>query len=361
MSEIDFNERLSAEGLKLAQDQKPKEYILKPKRVLNAVAVSIALIVLLGLITFGMASSNWGYYDLYTILVTAGAVLLSIVIGILCGIASKVKKWTIGLDGLKIYENDKLKDTYPLSAYTGSNVIRNYTNGIYTYTTRSLDFINSKGRNTNLSWVFDAEKFSEAVEAISELKNYGGFLAKGMEAVDSNDLAADPSVNKIFELDRKQLKSKLMKVMFLKQIGFCILLIVVGVILAIWAGESGILGLAVLAGIALIFKIVHMIQARKGAKKIPGKFDFREDKVIIDGDVIKQDMIKKISSTPVQFSIGKLGCYWIKIRTLNAEKEYCLGRSLKNVKEGTVDYPFIVENFRKWAQRRGIEYNEDLS
>lgn len=356
---------LERDNLKLATDQNPREYILATSKVKLAIGYSLIFVLIFGALTiavvFGGSLIDWETNPVIALLIVIIAIILAIALGVFCGVKSSTRKWTIGLDGIKIYFDDKLKESFSIEGYTGSNTVRNYTNGIYTGTTHTISVTSSNGKSKKLEWPFAKERFSEAVECINELKYYGGFLAKGQEAIDSSNPGSDPTVNKIFEIDKKKLGGAVVRGVLVKLSPVFLVFAVLLVLTLIGRGDIPI-ELSLIFAVGAIGSLLWaLVSGNKAKKKIPGRIEFRDDCVIVDGESYKKNQIKRIVATPANFSIGKKGCYWIRIRTINKDSLLCLGRSFKDKKNTYADYEELIGTLRSWALRRGLDYNTDLS
>ena len=359
------NQFLAQEGLTLASDQSSREYIKAVSKGRSIFGYSLIFLLLFGGITTAVVMGG-SFIDVdrdpeLAVIVIGIACAFAIFLAVVLGLRVKPTKWVIGHDGVNIYNGDKLKQSFPIESYHGSDIVRHYTNGIYTGTTRSINMTNAKGRNVSLSWPFAGERFSEAVESICEIKNYGGFLAKGQEAIDASNAGVDPTVNKIFELPQKKLGKAVLSSQTVKGLPFLIVLAIIAIGVYSSGNDMPIILPAIFIAIGGIFLFVYFMIGLQAKKKIPGKFEFREDSIIIDGEYYLQNQIKRIVATPVSFSVGKKGCYWIKIRTINKDVKFCLGRSRKDIKHTYSDYNALVETIRNWALRRGLEFQDDLT
>ena len=78
------------------------------------------------------------------------AIVAGIVLAILCGIVVKEYYLQIYEDGFELVKGNNITK-YPFSAFEGSNVTRNYMNGIYTGTTREIKIKDISGKTLKIN------------------------------------------------------------------------------------------------------------------------------------------------------------------------------------------------------------------
>ena len=78
------------------------------------------------------------------------AIVAGIVLAILCGIIVKEYYLQIYEDGFELVKGNNITK-YPFSAFEGSNVTRNYMNGIYTGTTREIKIKDISGKTLKIN------------------------------------------------------------------------------------------------------------------------------------------------------------------------------------------------------------------
>ncbi|MCQ2483547.1 MAG: hypothetical protein MJ153_08685 [Clostridia bacterium] len=373
-SNTSINEQVN-ESLQFATNQAPHEYHSVPiqfkqrtKKVILSICFIILYLVAALLIDVALSGNGIDYIILLT------PPIVAIPLGIFTGIKLAAfdsigkSKWTVGADGIKIYNRKgEITHSYDIDAYVRSNVVKNYTNGVYSGTSRSIEVIDERGKKKILAWHYNSDDFTRAVNDIEEIKVYGSFLAKGndvekLESVENKELANDDTVNRIFEIDKKEVSKGLFYKGSKSLLGWGITLIGFGV-LTLFADvneDTWILTLLVFAaGLALL--AVQIISVRNAKSKIPRMIKIESERIIVDENTHVASSLKTIVVTPASYQISKTACFWIKITANNVEKEYCLGiNRAAGPRNSYKDYAELCSCLRLWCGIRGIEFMNDL-
>ncbi len=373
-SNTNINERVK-ESFQFAVKQAPHEYHSVPiqlKKSTKKVILSICFIILylIAALLIDIGLSGNGILDYVALL---SPPIIAIPLGIFTGVklanfdSIGKSKWTVGADGIKIYNRKgELTQSYGIDAYEGSKVVKNYNNGIYSGTTRSIAVIDDKGKKKHLTWPYGADDFTRAVNDIEEIKAYGSFLAKGndaesLENVENNELANDETVNRIFEIDKNEVSKGIILKSSGSLLGWGAACIGFGV-LSFMAYFDDYLPLTILffaAGIVLL--AVKFISARNAKNKIPSLIKIERDRIIIDDAEYEAATVNRIAVTPVTYQISKASCYWINLTINGVEKEYCLGiNRTAGPRNSYKNYVELCSCFRLWCGIRGIEFMNDL-
>lgn len=359
----DLNYELMNEcGYKPASNQAPHIYKAEGFRKGTKAILSVCFVIIYLLVVALIIGSN---SDMNVALMLI-LLVLAIVGGIATGVSlSRIKTdacVSIGADGIKVIKKGVVKKEYDVDGFEGSNVVKNYTNGIYTGTTRSIKLTNEKGKQTSLIWNYGADSFAEAVQDIQELKNFGGFIAKGAElnAINNSDDGAAEFSDKIFEMDREALGKGVINGGLTKFVGCAGILAVIAVIV-ILADRNTVLAIisAIMVLVALVLLGVGYALGKKAAETIPNSIKITGDAITVGEDTYSISSIQKMTLTPPNYEISYLKSYWLKIRSENQNKKYCLGRNKKN-KMTYADYLSLTYTIRDWSLKRGVDYKDEL-
>ena len=111
--------------------------------------------------------------------------------------------------------------------------------------------------------------------------------------------------------------------------------------------------------VALVLLGVGYALGKKAAETIPNSIKITGDAITVGEDTYSICSIQKMTLTPPNYEISYLKSYWLKIRSENQNKKYCLGRNKKN-KMTYADYLSLTYTIRDWSLKRGVDYKDEL-
>lgn len=305
------------------------------------------------------------YTDTTVLIIIIGGGAIGALIGYLCVISNKQTVIELDKDKFRMTRGTKVTE-FPLAAFQGSHVTRNYTNGVYTGSTRSLKFL-SNGKTKSLVVPLEDEDFTELVSRI-------GLRKSGAE--DLQDTAEEPLVFQGFETLEVPVdafverNSKVFKRGIIVSIVVFVVALLICVSLMIFSPQDRsfavILGLlAVVLLIALLIAaVVKNARFKKNLKTTPRTVTVDDTKLVLGEDSYYPDDIDSIKVTPPSYdSTNKDNEY--RVLTIKKKsgdtKKYYFGRTKKgDEKMMYEDYKKLVVLLFDWCAIKKIHFLQVL-
>lgn len=282
--------------------------------------------------------------------------ILTIGITILTFFLHKDRFIKVCADGIDVIAG---KDTrhYDFADFEGTDVVKHYTNGIYTNTTRHIK-LNYREKNKILSVNCSALKPAEFDELISYLSKNEFEQAEKTEATEryfDNE--------KYFDINKDELCAR-------KKKNSTILIVTTLVIAVVLAVFFLAVIFSVSPAIAIVFALVTAIIAgavtalavrslKKYPDSVPSKITIDNYIIGIDGLTIDREKVVKIVMTPIKYND--------KDRTLEifmrdgTKHKYNFGKLTDSDKTTYTDYPSLYNNIKLWCLQRNISFMASLS
>ena len=290
-------------------------------------------------------------------------------IGALIGYLSVAKSsdTIIELDGgtFRMTKGKKVTE-YPISNFAGSHVTRNYTNGVYTGSTRYLKFKNGS-KEVKLMVPLKDEEFAELVSRL-------GLRCSGKE--DLQDTEEAPLVFEGFEtfeiprdafIERNSRKTK--RNIIVSIVVFIVAIIICGVIIvlspqdALFAVIIGCLAVVLFIGL-LLAAVSGNLKFKKNLKSTPSKVTVDNEKLMFDNDSYYPSDIASVVMTPSRYEqTGKDSEYRVlRIKNNSGDvKTYYFGRTQKgDPKMMYEDYGKLLAALFDWCAIKKIHFLQVL-
>lgn len=224
-------------------------------------------------------------------------VSIGLVLGALMAVFIQNKYFQILDDGFEIIEGKKVTK-YDFTDYVGSNVVKHYTNGIPTGTTREIKIQKPNSKVVTISTSLSGKKFAELVNFLGNAE----YKETHNEEIPANAF----SEKVVYEVPAKSIL-RANKMMFIFFVVLAVILAIVGPILITM--ESQLIprffgGFAVAGAIvALILGIAPWGKKYFKVRSIPSQISLDSLAIVIDGKVFKADSITNISMVPASYKI----------------------------------------------------------
>lgn len=267
-------------------------------------------------------------------------------------------------------EKGKKVESFTYEQFRGTYVQRNYTNGIYTGSTRYLQYAAQNGNVRRMMIPLTKEEFSD-IEVFIKNRIRGGAPVSEEEAEQLADKPAfEGEYN--FAIPKEEFISKINSKKNLCVSVFSaiaaialIALIVLFFLLDIW---SFVAAAAILGAIAIIFAFLAVYMARgnykKSAQNMPSFVRLNGYTLNIDGREIAPAAVNVITMTPGGYeSIGKDGEFRTMVLDLrNGEKTvYYFGTTPKGDKKLVYQqYGELQKAVDYWCYVNGVDFRADL-
>lgn len=299
--------------------------------------------------------------------------IIPVLIGIAVGIAFVFADRQIIIeidDESFIYTKGSIVERYSLSAFAGSNVVKNYMNGGYIGSDRYIRFVRPDGTIRQIAFPFGEEEFSDLVSMITKNRRTN-------EVEDCSEYSKE--VRGSFEGGKR---IEVPKEDFLRvfeksyRIRGVISIIIILLSIAVCIGSFIMLDLWFFFGVAVFFGFLGPAFAalvyffgRKETKQAlhdtpsfvlvePTVISFEKD--IYDSSDIKMIVVSPSAYKSIQRNSVEFRTIEIVDRMGNRHK-YCFGSAPKDNKKMVFEgYPELVNVLDTWSYANSIEFRLDL-
>ncbi len=277
---------------------------------------------------------------------------IGIIVAIITSILIKEHYMYIFDDHFEIRTGKKV-ETYKFSEFAGSNVVKNYTNGIYTGSTREIK-INQNGRGTkdyNCN-ALKSEKFSELVSYLSKKE----FVSNHDEQVTEDYFNTERKFSITTEPIINGRKSSLIKASSVTILSAAVG--IVSLIINIFLKNSyslvvGIVGL-IFAVYLFFTECYKAIKNYIKVKSIPDTLVFNNDFFVIGDKTLRSSEIQNISMVPPDYSILSRD---MLITTISGDTfKYNFGTKTNSPKNSFMEYDVLFKTVKLWCITNKINF-----
>lgn len=326
-----------------------KKFRISSNKLESAGAAFVLCLFLISYL-FMKVTSDFEENPLKYVLISAG---IGIVLAVVCIIFVKENYIQILDDGFEISKGSKVTK-YAFSDFAGSKVTKNYTNGIYTGTTRELKIMGKDGKTFSLN----AGKLSE--KEFAELINY---LGKS-EFKETHDIEAVEKYfdeKKGFAIPRETIINANKKKAVLWGVSLIVSAILCLVFsLAYLANESAIIMVvAIVFGLYIpVFGYLEFypaFSASRKVKSIPSAVVIESWGITVDSDIFKAENITNISMVPSSYKEILSRDFIITTKDGNTRK-YNFGPCKKDAKATYAEYDQLYTTIKMWCIAKNISF-----
>jgi len=305
------------------------------------------------------------YTDVTYIIMIIGAGACGALVGYL--MVSANHQTVIELEGDKFRMTKGKKVTeFPLSDFQGSHVTRNYYNGVYTGSTRSVKYLRN-GKTVSLVVPLEDEDFTELISRI-------GLRRSGVEDLQDSEEGPlefpgfeqfDLPVEAFEERNKKVFKRSIIVsvAVFVVALAICIAIPIISPQDSSFAVILGVLAV-VLFLVLLIAAFIKNAKFKKNMRSTPAKITVDNTKLVMGDDTYYPDDITSIRMTPASYdSTGKDGEYRVlTIKKKSGEnKKYYFGRTKKGDEKMMYDdYNKLLVAIFDWCAVKKIHFLQVL-
>lgn len=231
------------------------------------------------------------------------AFLVGVIATILCIVFIKEFYLQIFEDGFELVKGNKITK-YPFSAFEGSNVTRNYMNGIYTGTTREIKITDetgkslkinannlSKGEFAELVTYLGQNKYTESIN----MEETAGYFNEGYEFRIPND--------SIINANKKKMVTQV-------AITIALLVIFLGLLIyyLVTRSDSAILlTIMIFAGggavVNLFMEVIPAVLLYNKVKNLPNRIYADRNSLVIGNRTFNEDTVLNILMVPASYDI----------------------------------------------------------
>ena len=231
------------------------------------------------------------------------AILIGVAAAVLCGVFVKEFYLQIFEDGFELIKGKKVTK-YPFSAFAGSNVQRNYMNGIYTGTTREIKITEASGKTKKIN----ANNLSKG--SFAELVTYLG-QTRFTESIDMNEAAGAFNEGCEFRIPNDSIINANKKKM-VTQIAVTIALLVIFLgMLAYYFGthidSAAFLTIMIFAGggagVLLFMEVIPSVLLYNKVKNLPNRIYADRNSLDIGDRAFNADNVQNILMVPASYNI----------------------------------------------------------
>lgn len=231
------------------------------------------------------------------------AILIGVVASILCAVLVKEFYLQIFEDGFELVKGNKITK-YPFSAFEGSNVTRNYMNGIYTGTTREIKITDETGKSLNIN----ANNLSKG--AFAELVTYLG-QTRYTESLNMEEAAGYFNEGSEFRIPNDNIINANKKKM-VTQVAITIALLVIFLGLLIYylvtrSDSAMLLTIMIFAGggavVNLFMEVIPAVLLYNKVKNLPNRIYADRNSLVIGNRTFNEDTVLNILMVPASYDI----------------------------------------------------------
>ena len=283
-------------------------------------------------------------------------ILLAIGLSVLIFFTHKDRFIKISSSGIDII-NGKKTQHYEFKDFEGTDVVKHYTNGIYTNTTRAIklrDTEKNKVRSIDCTKLKPAE-FDELIAYLGKTE------FEQVEKTEATETYFD--TEKYFEINKDEICAKRKS----KNIISIVITLIVAVLLAVFFfavifSVDALIAVVSAVICALIAGVIVAIIAnniKKFPASVPARVTIDNYNLGIDGTTIDKEKTAKIIMTPPTYT-SKDRVMEI-VMSDGTKHKYNFGR-LRETTNGTYpDYPSLFSNVKLWCLQRNISFLASLS
>ena len=231
------------------------------------------------------------------------AILIGVFASILCAVLVKEFYLQIFEDGFELVKGNKITK-YPFSAFEGSNVTRNYMNGIYTGTTREIKINDETGKSLKIN----ANNLSKG--AFAELVTYLG-QNKYTESINMEETAGYFNEGYEFRIPNDSIINANKKKM-VTQVAITIALLVIFLGLLIYylvtrSDSAILLTIMIFAGggavVNLFMEVIPAVLLCNKVKNLPNRIYADRNSLVIGNRTFNEDTVLNILMVPASYDI----------------------------------------------------------
>ena len=231
------------------------------------------------------------------------AILIGVFASILCAVLVKEFYLQIFEDGFELVKGNKITK-YPFSAFEGSNVTRNYMNGIYTGTTREIKITDETGKSLKIN----ANNLSKG--AFAELVTYLG-QNKYTESINMEETAGYFNEGYEFRIPNDSIINANKKKM-VTQVAITIALLVIFLGLLIYylvtrSDSAILLTIMIFAGggavVNLFMEVIPAVLLYNKVKNLPNRIYADRNSLVIGNRTFNEDTVLNILMVPASYDI----------------------------------------------------------
>ena len=252
----------------------------------------------------------------------------------------------------------KKETHYSFEDFLGTNVIRNHTNGIYTGTTRFINFHVPGSENKKVKIDCSALKAAQFDEMISYLSKNEFKQAENKEALD--DIF---DVEMLFDIPKETIIKKNKSASMLINVVIAIVAVVLELLFIVMLRETILTMILVCLVIALITGAVIAIRIKQFNKfrdQVPEKITIDNHTLAVDGRTFPVERTVKIVMTPPSYDTKER----LILITSNDKSvaTYSFAKLDQSRPEMSYpDYPSLYNNIKLWCLQRDINFMASLS
>ena len=231
------------------------------------------------------------------------AILIGVFASILCAVLVKEFYLQIFEDGFELVKGNKITK-YPFSAFEGSNVTRNYMNGIYTGTTREIKITDETGKSLKIN----ANNLSKG--AFAELVTYLG-QNKYTESINMEETAGYFNEGYEFRIPNDSIINANKKKM-VTQVAITIALLVIFLGLLIYylvtrSDSAMLLTIMIFAGggavVNLFMEVIPAVLLYNKVKNLPNRIYADRNSLVIGNRTFNEETVLNILMVPASYDI----------------------------------------------------------
>ncbi|MCQ2532559.1 MAG: hypothetical protein MJ093_07630 [Saccharofermentans sp.] len=283
-------------------------------------------------------------------------IILVVAFSLLVYFLSRNKYIVFKESGFEVIKRDK-KTLYSYKDFDGTNVTRNYYNGIYMGTDRAIKVINPLGKKDEIACPgIGKDAFSEIVALINKHKFYEIYGEKNA------DDYYEHSRNFAIPRDEIIKSHNIRTTTYVSLISSGTIALS---IIWIWAGKedvnSDMASIKVLTSVFSILTLIiggyfvfKCVRNNKRVKLIPERINISNEAIVIDGKSIAPSMIANISMVPGNYQI--LERDMLLLLKDGTKYQYGFGSGKGNTKLTYVDYPQLYAAIQSWCLVKGISF-----
>ncbi len=240
--------------------------------------------------------------DANLILCLVIAILIGVVASILCAVLVKEFYLQIFEDGFELVKGNKITK-YPFSAFEGSNVTRNYMNGIYTGTTREIKITDETGKSLKIN----ANNLSKG--AFAELVTYLG-QTRYTESLNMEEAAGYSNEVSEFRIPNDNIINANKKKM-VTQVAITIGLLVLFLGMLIYylithIDSAAFMTIMIFAGCGVVLLVREVIPATllyNKVKNLPNRIYADRNSLVIGNRTFNEETVLNILMVPASYDI----------------------------------------------------------
>ena len=286
-----------------------------------------------------------------------GIILFTAAIGTLVFFCHKDKSLRLCENGIDHIVGKK-ETHYSFEDFLGTKVIRNHTNGVYTGTTRFVNFHVPGTENKKVQINCSALKSAQFDEMISYLSKNEFKQAENKEALD--DLF---DVEMLFDIPKETIVKKNKSAATLINAVIIIVAVILELLFIVMLKETVLTMILVCLAVALVAGVVIAIRVKQFNRfrdQVPGKITIDSHTLAVDGRTFPVERTIKIVMTPPSYDIKER----LLLITSNDKSvaRYSFARLDQSRPEMSYpDYPSLYNNIKLWCLQRDISFMASLS